>query len=204
MANNYEIRIKVEIIASEEEETSGIERVREGEYRSVISGSRAEESDRCEQVLLEVRYAAMREGLGEHLSQVTQKHVQEVAKSALDYEIKRYWVDGEVGRFEFDAYYVKEEAWVGGEKRGIYPLLGGREWYRTSGWKEIALEQGVVNESYRKAGEMLNRVRHQSVGTPVRSLCESAEREGIELAIQVEAKANEILQPQQFSVSGVP
>ena len=93
---------------------------------------------------------------------------------------------------------------MGGEKRGIYPLLGGREWYRTSGWKEIALEQGVVNESYRKAGEMLNRVRHQSVGTPVRSLCESAEREGIELAIQVEAKANEILQQHQFSVSGVP
>lgn len=204
MANNYEIRIKIEIKESEEPESAGLERMKGGGYRRVVSQERGEGIDESEEEVVKMSYEAMRAELGRHWSEVTQKYVQRIGVGAEGYEVKRYRVDGEVGRIEFEAYYAKEGSVRSEEQRGIYPLLRGREWHRTRGWKEIAFEQGVVNESYRKAGEMLNRVRHQSEGTPVRSLCESAEREGMEVVAEMEAKATEVLTAHQFSVSGCP
>ncbi len=88
--------------------------------------------------------------------------------------------------------------------RWLFPALQGKEWYRTRGFKELALVHGVVEGSYRKTTDLINRVRHQSAeeGTPVRTLCDTTEGEGQQILAQMERQADRILQEHAFTPEG--
>jgi hypothetical protein len=70
----------------------------------------------------------------------------------------------------------------------------------------LALVHGVVEGSYRKTTNLINRIRHQSAedGTPVRTLCDTAEGEGQQILVQMERQADRMLQEHHFTPEGVP
>lgn len=86
----------------------------------------------------------------------------------------------------------------------LFPGVHGCEWYRTRGFKEIALLQGSVEASYRKTAALINRVRHQPKATPARTLQHTSESEGQQIAATFEQKAAKILQTAGFTADGVP
>lgn len=113
-----------------------------------------------------------------------------------------YWVDGEVGRFEFMTHQVYEgDALVYDTASECFPQRGRWEWYLTSGFQELAFIYGVTEDSYRKTSRRLNRLRHQADrdGTPSRSLQAQAEREGTRLQHALDQKATHILHTAQVS-----
>lgn len=114
-------------------------------------------------------------------------------------------MDGEVGRFVFTTHAVDG---VGAEMyntaTALFPDLHGQEWYRTRGFKEIAILQGTVEQSYRKTNELINRIRHQAGATSARTLRESTEMEGARIAEAIAAKANRILKRKGFTEAGEP
>lgn len=65
---------------------------------------------------------------------------------------------------------------------------------------------GVVEDSYRKTTDLINRIRHQSAeaGTPSRTLCDTAEGEGQQILAQLERQADRILQEHHFTREGEP
>ena len=65
---------------------------------------------------------------------------------------------------------------------------------------------GVVEGSYRKTTDLINRVRHQSEeeGTPSRTLCDTTEEEGQQILAQMERQADRILQEHHFTPEGEP
>jgi hypothetical protein len=93
-----------------------------------------------------------------------------------------YWVEDEDGRRCFD---TADE---------VFAPLAGTGRYYTRGFKEVALVYDVVQRSYRKTAEWLNRVRHQADATPARTLQEMAEREGQRVQQAVAGRA-EAAQP---------
>lgn len=113
-----------------------------------------------------------------------------------------YWVDGEVGRFEFVTHQLCQgDVTVYDTASALFPQRGRWEWYQTHGFKELAYIYGVTEESYRKTSRWLNRIRHQPdrAGTPARSLQAQAEREGTRLLHTLERKATHILEAAHVS-----
>jgi len=116
-------------------------------------------------------------------------------------------VDGEVGRFTFTTHGVVQGSELRHRtSRWLFPPLQAKEWYRTRGFKELALVHGVVDDSYRKTADLINRIRHQSTeeGTPSRTLCDTAEGEGQQILAQMERQADRILQEHHFTQEGQP
>jgi len=118
-----------------------------------------------------------------------------------------YQVDGEVGRFCFTTHALRQ-----GE-RTCYPTnrwwlspLQANEWYRTRGFKELAVEHGVIVQSYRKTCAWLNRLRHQPAaeGTRLRTLCDTSEAEGQQVLAQLEQQAAQVLKDHHFTPEGRP
>ncbi len=93
-------------------------------------------------------------------------------------------MEGEVGRFEFLMYDVRDIREIEGEviskHRESFPLLPGKKWYRTRGFKELAYVHGSPHQSYRKTSRWLNRVRHQPGATSARTLQDNTESEGVQ------------------------
>jgi hypothetical protein len=114
-----------------------------------------------------------------------------------------YRVDGEVGRFEFTTYRVFQEKKLLYDSKELFPGLKGKEWYRTRGFKEIALVYGCTEESYRKTSVLINRIRYQEGATPSRTLRDNAHLEGTQLGQVLEEKSKKILQPHNFTGEGV-
>ena len=114
-------------------------------------------------------------------------------------------MDGEVGRFEFCTHKVLEVAdMVYDTAKDLFPVLGPKEWYRTSGFKEIALIHGTTRDSYRQSSAMINRIRYQQQGgTPSRTLRDNTEREGAKLLEHVEKKSEQILDKHGFNPKGI-
>lgn len=113
-----------------------------------------------------------------------------------------YWVDGEVGRFEFTTHQISEDdVLLYDTASEFFPQRGRWEWYQTSGFKELAFLYGVIDDSYRHTSRRLNRLRHQSDhdGTPSRTLQAQAEREGTRLRHLLDQKATRILNAAQVS-----
>jgi len=104
-----------------------------------------------------------------------------------------YRVDGEVGRIEFPTYQLVQGGRIVYDSRVVFPYLFGKQWYKTTGWKELALEHGCIQKSYRKTSSFLNRVRHQPGATPHRSLQDFVEAEGNRLQQAFEAKTEDLL-----------
>lgn len=83
--------------------------------------------------------------------------------------------------------------------REVFAELKGIEFYRTAGFKEIAVIYGDTEKSYRKTTKPINRIRHQKQeGTPSRTLHESTEREGTDLLDHIEKNQNVSLRKTAF------
>jgi hypothetical protein len=105
-----------------------------------------------------------------------------------------YRVDGEVGRVTFSCHHVvREGAIVLDTSRQVFPPLTGKGWYRTVGFKELAIVRGALRTSYRETARMLNRVRHQPAGTPLRTLQDSVEAEGLAAAGALDDEAKRVV-----------
>jgi flavin-binding protein dodecin len=198
MANNYKIKIDMKIVKSEEEVQERPNKQGTGQYEYIISGERGRSIDEVERAILVTNAEALRDGIASHLTEVSKAVVIEAGGTIEDSEVKHYRVDGEVGRFTFAVHHEK------GEESRLYPILKGQEWYRTEGFKEIAYVYGTVEDSYRQAGQLINRVRHQAGATPVRTLHDSSEREGQEVQQHLAEKAKEILAEKGFDPEGHP
>jgi hypothetical protein len=113
-------------------------------------------------------------------------------------------VDGEVGRFQFNTHrWVDQSGFSYNSATDFFPVLKGKEWYRTVGFKEIAIIMGDVVSSYRSTTKLINRVRYQQLeGTPYRTLQANTEKEGAELVDFLEKKTTHILKRHQFDEDG--
>ncbi len=82
--------------------------------------------------------------------------------------------------------------------------MKGKELYRTTGFKEIAMIYGDTDKSYRQTAELINRMRHQQKGgTPHRTLCENTEKEGAKIIDYIEEKAKRILKENSFAANSI-
>ena len=68
---NYEIKIQVDMSATDQDVTPGATPGSDGSFRMVIGGESGRSIDQCEQALLAVNYPAIREALARHLSEVS-------------------------------------------------------------------------------------------------------------------------------------
>ena len=79
-----------------------------------------------------------------------------------------------------------------------------KEFYRTIGFKELAMIDGDTEQSYRKTAKLINRIRHQEQGgTPYRTLQENTKKEGHKLNATIQEKSKCILQHNGFTEDGV-
>lgn len=114
-------------------------------------------------------------------------------------------MDGEVGRFEFVTYSVCQgDKLAYNTAREVFPPLRCWEWYKTRGFKELALIYGATEHSYTKTRTLLNRVRHQDGATPTMTIRESAEREGHKVLACVDRTTTAILPRAGFTDEGRP
>lgn len=114
-------------------------------------------------------------------------------------------MDGEVGRFEFTTHGVLYGVSARyNTARDLFPELKAKEFYRTTGFKEIAMIYGDTEQSYRKTAKLINRIRYQEQGgTPYRTLQENTEKEGSNLIDYIKEKTRRILKKNGFSEDGV-
>ena len=202
MANNYKVKVQVEIAACGDDIDDVPTRSGVGAFEYVISAEQAHSIDACEQRLLQTNYAALRDALAHHLEAVSRQYALEAAGSLAGCEVKPYRVDGEIGRITFDTYWIEETA--GDKAKCVFPTLHAQEWYRTTGFKELAMVHGSVEKSYRKTTALINRVRHQEGATPSRTLRENTESEGQQLMAYIERRATTVLQEHGFAPDGTP
>lgn len=73
MGKNYKIKVKVEIIESEQELTESHIETEDGQFELVISEAQAASIDDCEQALLQTNYPAIRAAIAKHLSELSKK-----------------------------------------------------------------------------------------------------------------------------------
>jgi len=101
-----------------------------------------------------------------------------------------YQVDGEIWRFTCLTYDVKDEDQnTNFNGLDMFPVRIGRQWYQTSGFKELGLIVGAAQRSYREITRVFNRSRHQEVGgTPLNTLRDGAQAEGLHVIDFMEKK----------------
>ena len=197
---NYKMRIQVEIEECDESPSENMLKEGKGIYTQVVSQEIGESINGCEGIMMGLMYEALRETLANHLSE-TSKEVAERQKEEEEEIIKKaYRVDSEVGRIEFDAYYIER----GGVFIGMMPALKGKEWYKTQGYKEIGLVHGTTEKSYKKSSDLLNRIRHQEGATPTRTLRDNSVAEGQSIQKKIHEMSQEILAEHRFSELGIP
>ena len=113
-----------------------------------------------------------------------------------------YKVDGEIGRFKFSLFNVvgpdDVKVFKGAE---FWPFRMGKHWYKTYGFKEVALLIGATQCSYRKMTHDLNRRHWQDdgEGTPVATLQDMTEAEGSKVIGFLERHSEKVLQAHQFN-----
>lgn len=73
MGKNYKIRVKVEIVESDQELTEGHLESEAGQFELVINEAQAVSIDDCEQALLRTNYPAIRAAIARHLSEISKK-----------------------------------------------------------------------------------------------------------------------------------
>lgn len=82
--------------------------------------------------------------------------------------------------------------------------LQGVEFYKTIGFKDIAMIYGDTKQSYRKTTQLINRIRHQEQGgTPPRTLHECTEKEGEKVLNHIKESTSSILAENGFSEDGI-
>lgn len=204
----YNVKVNVELIECDNSaREQGLVKEKDGGFNMTISGQDAMSIDRCEQSVLVVAYPTIRDAISHHLSAISKKEAVEQAKGReVVANAHPYKVDGEVGRFEFVTHRVLEDS-IGVEydtSKNLFSELTGKEFYRTTGFKEIAMIYGDTEQSYRKTAECINRTRHQEEGgTPYRTLQENTEKEGSNVIDYLEEKTKRILEKNGFGEDGV-
>lgn len=73
MVKSYKIKVKVEIVESDEEATGSHIETDDGQFEIVVNEAQALSIDDCEQALLRTNYPAIRSALAKHLSEVSKK-----------------------------------------------------------------------------------------------------------------------------------
>ena len=73
---NYEIKIQVDINATEQDLTAGVTPCDAGGFRIVMGRDCAQSIEQGEQALLAVNYPAIREALARHLSEVSRQKAE--------------------------------------------------------------------------------------------------------------------------------
>jgi hypothetical protein len=205
MANNYKVKVQIGIEECVDTTTDGPRKEDVGVFEWVVSAEQARSIDECEQIVLQTNHDALRDAFAHHLSSVSQQYALEIAGSLDKCEVKPYRVDGEIGRITFDTYGVEQMEEESDDTAGTpFPALHAKEWYRTTGFKELALVYGSTEESYRKTSNLINRVRHQEDATPSRTLRENTEHEGHQIMRHMEQRAVEILHEHGFTTDGAP
>lgn len=86
----------------------------------------------------------------------------------------------------------------------VFPVVRCWEWYKTKGFKEIALIHGATENSYTKTAALINRVRHQEDGTPSTTVRESVRQEGKKILECLERTTQEILEREGVDEAGCP
>jgi hypothetical protein len=87
----------------------------------------------------------------------------------------------------------------------LFPTRKGRQWYPTSGFKEVALIYGTAQRSYRQTIKVFNHGRRQEVGgTPLNTLCDVTQAEGLKVLDFPTRKAESIFKEQGFNSQGLP
>ncbi len=87
----------------------------------------------------------------------------------------------------------------------MFPVRIGRQWYQTSGFKELGLIVGAAQRSYRQITRVFNRTRYQEVGgTPLNTLRDGAQAEGLKVLDFMDKKTQSILKEHGFDTQGVP
>jgi hypothetical protein len=172
MADNYKVKVHIEIVECADAATDAPSKEGVGAFEHVISVEQAHSIDACEQALLQTNYAALRDAFARYLSRASRQYALEVAGSLAECEVKPYRVEGEVGRITFETYGAEQmEETADDTVKSMFPTLHAKEWYRTTGFKELALVHGTVEGSYRKTSDLINRVRHQEDAIPRRAPC---------------------------------
>jgi hypothetical protein len=204
MADNYKVKVSIEIKESADAVTEEFCQVGVGKFERIISTEQAQSIDVCEQMLLETNYVALRDAFASHCSWVSQQYVLEFVEELAGCEVKPYRVEGEIGRITFDSYWIEQGEGSTEAANSLFPTLHGKEWYRTTGFKEIGMVYGTVEGSYRKSSTLINRVRHQQDATPFRTLRENSEYEGRQIMAHMKQQTAEIFETHGFTAEGVP
>ena len=98
MADNYKVKVNIEIIKCADAVTDEFMQIDVGMFERVISTEQAQSIDVCEQMLLETNYAALRDAFSCHCSRVSRQHALEFVEELEGCEVKPYRVEGEIGR----------------------------------------------------------------------------------------------------------
>lgn len=118
--------------------------------------------------------------------------------------VNLYKVDGEVGRFSFKTHSLYQgDKSVMNTAKDVFKTLYSKEWYRTVGFNELALDF-ASHMSYRQATQKLNRVRNEKDGTPSRTLSNIIELEGKKVREAFIKITKDILYDNNFNESGAP
>lgn len=73
MVKNYKIKVKVEIVESDQEATDKLIETGTGQFELVINEAQALSIDDCEQAVVRTNYPALRAALANHLSELSKK-----------------------------------------------------------------------------------------------------------------------------------
>ena len=205
--SQYKVKISVEFVECNEAASNIPTEHQDGSFSMVLNEKDAVSIDKCERSILETVYPAIRSALSRHLTGISRKKSQEMneAGGQVIQNTRPYKVDGEVGRFTFFTHSIFNDNKVRYDtSQDFFSHLHGKEYYRTTGFKEIALIYGDTQESYRKTARLINRIRYQEKeGTPSRTLHEVTEREGTALLEHVAEKSKQILSDHGFEESGI-
>jgi len=76
MAKNYKIKVKIEIVESDQQAEVELVETEAGQFELVISEEQALSIDECEQALLSTNYPAIRAAIAKHLTDLSKKKPQ--------------------------------------------------------------------------------------------------------------------------------
>jgi len=184
MISNYKIKVNIEIVECSEETQAEPHQKGHGVVEFVISEQQGCNIDECEKALLQANFPALRDVLSDHLTILSKKKACEKGSDCRINEVP-YRVDGEVGRFSFNTHSTTTQSGtVLDTSKHFFSPLKGKEWYRTQGFKEVAIVHGTVERSYRETHSLIN--RYQPEATPLRTLSDSTESEGEQLQSHID------------------
>ena len=134
-----------------------------------------------------------------------QKKILNQAKAEQFVVNKRpYLVDGAVGRFKFETHSAFDSNNILlDSSQLVFTPLKPKQFYLTSGFKELAMIMGDTEASFRKTSKLINHIRYQPKnGTPSRTLHDQTQKEGTELFDHLKQKADD-LNHGNFNAAGI-